>query len=81
MRLPWLRVTTFVMAVALLPTAPAFAQSVGSISGTVMDASKAAIPGVVVTARNEGTSASREVVTDGVGPLRPAAAADRHATP
>ena len=67
MRLPWLRVSTFVVALALCAAAPALAQSVGSISGTVMDAQKAAIPGVVVTARNEGTSAVREVVTDGVG--------------
>ena len=67
MRVPCLRVTTFIMAVTLLPAAPAFAQSVGSISGTVMDESKAGVPGAVVTARNEGTSAAREVVTDGAG--------------
>ena len=67
MSLSWLRVTTFLFAVALLPTAPAMAQSVGSISGTVMDDSKAGVPGAVVTVRNEGTSAVREVVTDGEG--------------
>ena len=48
-------------------TAHSFAQSVGSISGTVMDASKASIPGAVVTARNEGTGAVREGVTDAAG--------------
>lgn len=67
MKLPWLRVTTVVLAVAWLAAAPVSAQSVGSISGTVMDAQRAGIPGAVVTARNEGTSAVREVVTDGVG--------------
>lgn len=67
MRLPWLRVTTLVLAVALWPSASAFAQSMGSIAGTVMDPSKAGVPGAVVTARHEGTSAVREVVTDAVG--------------
>ena len=67
MKRPWLRVSAILLAVVLGATVSAFAQSVGTISGTVMDASKAAMPGVVVTARNEGTSATREVVTDGVG--------------
>ncbi len=65
-RLP-LRVAMLILAVCLLPTAPAFAQSVGSISGTVLDASKASLPGAVVTARNEGTSVTREVVADAAG--------------
>jgi hypothetical protein len=67
MRLPWMRVTTFALAVALLTAAPGFAQSVGSISGTVLDDTRAGVPGAVVIARNEGTGAAREVVTDGVG--------------
>ena len=50
-----------------MSAAPAFAQSVGSIAGTVMDASKASLPGAVVTARNEGTSVVREVVADAGG--------------
>ena len=66
MRLP-LRVSTLILAVGLLPAAPTFAQSVGSIAGTVLDASKASVPGAVVTARNEGTGAVREVVTDEAG--------------
>ena len=66
MRLP-LRVSTLILAVALLPTAPALAQSVGSIAGTVLDASKASLPGAVVTARNDGTSVTREVVADTAG--------------
>ena len=67
MRRPWLRVSTFLLAVAAMPTAPTFAQSVGSIAGTVLDASKASVPGAVVSARNAGTSAVREVVTDSGG--------------
>ncbi len=67
MKLPWLRVPTVVLAVAWFAAAPVSAQSVGSISGTVMDAQRGGIPGAVVTARNEGTSAVREVVTDAVG--------------
>jgi hypothetical protein len=65
MRHPF-RVMTIVLAVAALPAA-VFAQSVGTIAGTVMDASKGALPGAVVTARNEGTSATREVVADAEG--------------
>src|SRR5262245_12518517 len=67
MRVPSFRVSTLILTVAVLTSAPVFAQSVGSIAGTVVDASKAGIPGAVVTARNEGTSAVREVVTDVAG--------------
>jgi hypothetical protein len=66
MRLPWWRVGTLLVVLAG-PAVPVRAQSVGSISGTVLDASRAGIPGAVVTARNEGTGATREAVTDGVG--------------
>ena len=63
---PWLRVATLIVALITLPAA-ALAQSVGTISGSVLDASKASLPGAVVTARNEGTSAVREVVADEAG--------------
>ena len=66
MRRP-LRASMFILAMALLPAADGFAQSVGSIAGTVLDASKASMPGAVVTARNEGTGAVREVVADTAG--------------
>ena len=62
-----LRTTTLVLALTALLPAAALAQSVGTISGTVMDSSKGALPGAVVTARNEGTSAVREVVADANG--------------
>lgn len=63
----WLRVATLMLAGFALSAAAARAQSVGTISGTVLDASKASLPGAVVTARNEGTSATREVVADEAG--------------
>ncbi len=63
----WIRVSMLITVVTMLPMAPAFAQSVGSIAGVVLDASKASLPGAVVTARNEGTSAVREVVVDQAG--------------
>lgn len=61
-----LRVSIGILAATVL-AAPAFGQSVGSISGTVMDASKASLPGAVVSARHEGTGAVREVVADTSG--------------
>ena len=67
MRLPLFRVSTLILVAALLTSAPVFAQSVGSIAGTVVDSSKSGIPGAVVTARNEGTGVVREVVTDVAG--------------
>lgn len=67
MRRAWMRVAAFLVAGAGLAALPAAAQSVGSISGTVFDASRAGIPGAVVTVLNEGTGATRETVTDGVG--------------
>ena len=67
MKQPWLRVSILFLAAVLVPPAVTFAQSVGSIAGTVMDTSKGALPGAIVTARHEGTSAVREVVADAQG--------------
>ncbi|MGE5200242.1 MAG: carboxypeptidase-like regulatory domain-containing protein, partial [Rhodospirillaceae bacterium] len=54
-------------AVMLMP-APATAQILyGSLTGTVTDQQKAAMPGVTVTAINTGTNVSTEAVTDGNG--------------
>ena len=39
----------------------------GQITGTVVDNSKAVLPGVTVTARNAATQTTREAVTDGSG--------------
>ena len=53
---------------ALLLPASAFAQgSAGTILGTITDESKAAIPGVTITARNVATGVTRTQVTDDGG--------------
>jgi hypothetical protein len=54
---------------ALVVSAPAAsAQTLyGSITGTVTDAQRAALPGVAVTATNTGTNLKLEAVTDGTG--------------
>lgn len=50
---------------------PLFAQTeFGKISGAVTDASRAAIPGASVTAKNEKTGETRTVVTDSDGTFR-----------
>ncbi|MDP9051200.1 MAG: carboxypeptidase-like regulatory domain-containing protein [Acidobacteriota bacterium] len=51
----------------ILLTAPANAQAVGSISGHVVDASSAIIPGATVRAINQGTNAERTAQTDSRG--------------
>jgi hypothetical protein len=54
-------------AVMLVP-APAAAQALyGSLTGTVTDQQKAAMPGVTVTAINTGTTVATEAVTDETG--------------
>jgi hypothetical protein len=54
-------------AVMLMP-APAAAQALyGSLTGTVTDQQKAAMPGVTVTAINTGTTVATETVTDATG--------------
>jgi hypothetical protein len=63
----WFRATALAVVMTFMATATASAQSVGTLSGTVKDEQGAAIPGAVVTARNQGTGAVREVVTDGEG--------------
>jgi hypothetical protein len=67
MTVSWVRVTALIVFMACTATVTASAQSVGTISGTVLDDSGAAVPGAVVTARNQGTGAVREVVSDEAG--------------
>jgi len=62
-----LRMTSVFGVVGMLLSSTAWAQSTGTISGTVLDGSAASLPGATVTARNEGTGAVREVVTDESG--------------
>jgi hypothetical protein len=57
-----------VVLVLLLGTAAAFGQAnTGAMVGTVHDGSGAVMPGVTITIRNEGTNASRTVVTTARG--------------
>ena len=51
-------------------TFPAWAQTGASLSGVVTDQSGAALPGVAVTIKNDGTGATVAVVTDGGGHYR-----------
>ncbi len=67
MELSRLRVSAFVIGLMCLAGTTASAQSVGNIAGTVLDSSGGTIPGAVVTARNQGTTAVREAVTDQAG--------------
>jgi len=67
MKRTYLRVLALLLPLALVAPLSALAQSVGTISGTVLDESGAAVPGAMVTAKSEGTGAVRENVTDGSG--------------
>ena len=53
--------------VCLLACVPAFAQTLGTITGEVKDASGAIIPGVTVTAQNNATNATREGTSNEAG--------------
>ena len=46
---------------------PSFAQTLGTITGEVKDASGAVIPGATVTATNTGTNATREMQSNEAG--------------
>jgi outer membrane receptor protein involved in Fe transport len=64
MRTVSLRIPAFVLALAALTALPARAQVItAEISGVVMDASGAVLPGVTVTARNLGTGFERTAVS------------------
>lgn len=67
MRQLWLRMAVFIIAVTIIGTGTLFAQAVGKILGTVTDSTGAVVPGATVTARNQGTDVTREVVTDQTG--------------
>src|SRR5580700_4771846 len=56
-----------VLATALLLAGSAFAQSTGTITGTVFDATGSVIPNTPVTVRNQGTGAERITATDSSG--------------
>jgi len=51
----------------LAPPALQAQMDIGQISGTVVDNSKATVPGAKVTVSNEGNHVSRETTTNGSG--------------
>jgi hypothetical protein len=59
-----------VCAVALTGTPAAAQQTTGNIQGRVLDAQKAAVPGVTVTAKSSTTGFTRTEVTDAEGVYR-----------
>src|SRR5580698_9801843 len=52
--------------ITFLAGASAYAQT-GSIAGTIVDSSNAAVPGATVTAKNQGTASTRTATTDSSG--------------
>src|SRR6185295_18415922 len=59
-----------VCAFALSATSAGAQQTTGNIQGRIVDAQKAAIPGVTVTAKNAATGYNRSEVTDSEGVYR-----------
>jgi hypothetical protein len=57
-------VQSYLVLALLISSAPLFAQSTASISGTVKDASGGVIPGVTVVVKDDATGNSQETVTD-----------------
>lgn len=67
----FLGVSTVICMLFLLVTLPTKAQvTTGSMSGTVIDQSGAAIPGAQITATNRGTNAQSKTVSDSSGLFR-----------
>ena len=62
-----MRRSAFAVLVWLMTYAPVTAQTLGTITGVVRDASGAVIPGATVTAQNTSTNATREVQSNAAG--------------
>ena len=56
-----------IVLVWLITCVPSFAQTLGTITGDVKDASGAVIPGVSVSAQSTGTNATREAQSNEAG--------------
>src|SRR6266545_2712499 len=63
----WRRTALAIGVILGFFTAPAWAQDTGTISGTVVDAQGAAIPGATLTLTDERTVTARTTVSDGRG--------------
>src|SRR3954467_15248587 len=74
-----------VYAFALTATSATAQQTTGNIQGRIVDAQKAAVPGVTVTAKSAATGFTRSEVTDAEGIYRlnalPVGTYDLHAEP
>ena len=61
-------ITSMILLCAVAFATPAFAQqTTGSIQGRIVDAQKAAVPGVTVTAKNAETRFTRSQTSDAEG--------------
>ena len=58
------------LALSVLPVCLLAQSTTGTISGSIVDAQQAVIPGAMVTARNVETNISRSVLTNEVGRFR-----------
>jgi len=68
MKLSWAKVFVCLLAVSAFLAVPAQAQlTVGSVTGTVVDATGAVIPGATVTLTNQSTGVTREQETSSTG--------------
>src|SRR5262245_46215038 len=59
-----------VVSICLALAPPALAQSTGTLTGTVVDGSGAALPGATVTATDAATSTTRPVTSNEAGLFR-----------
>src|SRR3989338_8862379 len=68
MKLSWAKAVVCLLAVTAFLAVPAQAQlTVGSVTGTVVDATGAVIPGATVTLTNQATGVTREQETSSTG--------------
>src|SRR6516165_9621334 len=65
------KIIPVIASVLMLAAVPALAQqTTGNIEGRIVDAQKAAVPGVTVTAKSPSTGLTRSEVTDSEGVYR-----------
>jgi hypothetical protein len=65
-RFSWILLAGLVLTLAVLPST-VNAQTAGRITGQVLDARQAGIPGALITAENVATGAKRQIKTDDIG--------------